>query len=1117
MMKKFYLFLLTMMVSAVSAFAAAKPTPNFSAIESGKEYYLYNVEYGGFLVGANEWGTRASVSQDKGMKNVIEAVTDGVYRLGAFSIDGDESVWIDGSRDGNKTFTFTAGAGNTYTIGTTKYEGTILTWTGDEANTRVNFTASTENGTWGAVTQADYDAYFAAVKEWKKSEIGILEVTNEITSDVDDLDGKTVVISIDGKVLACIGEAHDMASKVLSELEGSNTEYFYSKLAKVTVDGAEYFTIQMLNSAGANFTKWGNQGYANFQPVGTGNIMFALGLDKDGARIWGQDAANHGIWTITKEADGYYIQNVGRQTYWNPNKADALTADPVLVKLYEKAELVKTPAGWDGETVTTSIDGTVLANADAIEGLSLTFEGAKSIEADEEGGYLMLVADEDGSEILKVWGACFGGDAVVDGSTVTLNKWVNLSDVYPGGASPYADAVKKARKVRKAVAEDSWYIQDFGAFIIDGEAVTLDDIAVAHEAVPVPFMATSVSNNGVEGSLMAAVEASEAGVSKTFVLKANGKTLAKGTAAATLAIFEDAEADFGAATVAITEEGAEISFDAAGKDMFTAPGTYVLSIPEGVVVDEEGNPNAALTLKWVVIQKDPEPALADGNYYIQNVASGLFMAGNNSWGTQASAVKTGDEFYVTLKDGVYTLIGTALESANKTLGYNLYVDTNTSQNGNTWTIAPVEGEDGVFTIYGKGKKDKMEDAFDGYIAQSATAGDVTGFILEGVSEVTDAAKWRFVTKAELVNGIKAGDDVSFLLDNPGFTRNHATASWIVDEGCTHKNLKGGANNNMCAESYHSIFNIHQTITGAPNGTYSLTAQGFYRQDGEDAENLPVFYANDNEVVFPVKTGAENSMADASGSFTAGLYTIDPITFEVTDGTITVGVKNEANANLWCIWDNFQLTYLGAAAAAPEVAIVEGEGTYTVTSTSETAALYYLCKPMSWLDDGETPESCLQNEIEGMGSMISSEEEWELYGHMGMQPAPKTFTVADYQEMYAGEDMFLIAANVGWDGEKLAVISNIEKVNFTVPAPVAEIEGEPFDISWAGMPTPDDAVRTFNFDGQWQAIEPNIRNFDPADDKQIVVKFAEPLSVGYNVPFKTASGAQEWNACGGDQT
>lgn len=120
----------------------------------------------------------------------------------------------------------------------------------------------------------------------------------------------------------------------------------------------------------------------------------------------------------------------------------------------------------------------------------------------------------------------------------------------------------------------------------------------------------------------------------------------------------------------------------------------------------------------------------------------------------------------------------------------------------------------------------------------------------------------------------------------------------------------------------------------------------------------------------------------------------------------------------------------------EVAIEEGEGTLTVTSTSETAALYYICKPMTYLDEGETPESLFLSDIQGMGTMIDSEETWEMYDHMGMEPAPKTFTIADYQEMYGGQEMFLIAANIGWDGEKLYVISNIAVENFTVPTPVA---------------------------------------------------------------------------------
>lgn len=153
-----------------------------------------------------------------------------------------------------------------------------------------------------------------------------------------------------------------------------------------------------------------------------------------------------------------------------------------------------------------------------------------------------------------------------------------------------------------------------------------------------------------------------------------------------------------------------------------------------------------------------------------------------------------------------------------------------------------------------------------------------------------------------------------------------------------------------------------------------------------------------------------------------------------EGNLVVAINVEDGNNV--SWLSFKNVYVEAVPEpeAPVIAIEEGEGTYTITSTSADAALYYLCKPMSWLDEGETPESCLQSDIEGMGAMVDSKETWEMYDHMGMQPAPKTFTVADYEEMYAGQEMFIIAANVGWDGEKLAIISNIEVKNFTVPAP-----------------------------------------------------------------------------------
>ena len=51
----------------------------------------------------------------------------------------------------------------------------------------------------------------------------------------------------------------------------------------------------------------------------------------------------------------------------------------------------------------------------------------------------------------------------------------------------------------------------------------------------------------------------------------------------------------------------------------------------------------------------------------------------------------------------------------------------------------------------------------------------------------------------------------------------------------------------------------------------------------------------------------------------GKYEIDPIFVEVTaDGELTIGAKLEVNTSLWCIWDNFQLTYFGADATIDQV-------------------------------------------------------------------------------------------------------------------------------------------------------------------------------------------------------
>jgi ribosome-associated translation inhibitor RaiA len=53
----------------------------------------------------------------------------------------------------------------------------------------------------------------------------------------------------------------------------------------------------------------------------------------------------------------------------------------------------------------------------------------------------------------------------------------------------------------------------------------------------------------------------------------------------------------------------------------------------------------------------------------------------------------------------------------------------------------------------------------------------------------------------------------------------------------------------------------------------------------------------------------SSQSKMSEQFTAGYYNVEPIFFEVLDGTIRLGAKSD-RADIWAVWDNFELTYYG---------------------------------------------------------------------------------------------------------------------------------------------------------------------------------------------------------------
>ena len=283
---------------------------------------------------------------------------------------------------------------------------------------------------------------------------------------------------------------------------------------------------------------------------------------------------------------------------------------------------------------------------------------------------------------------------------------------------------------------------------------------------------------------------------------------------------------------------------------------------------------------------------AEGAYYVKDAVSGKMMAAGHDWGTRGIVNETGLDLTVAIntEKRMVTFDSQVKNSDVKHfLGGDLYMDALAAD----WAL---EALGSGFSITNGTQYINIDE--NDNLVMSDTPRE---WIL-----ISAEQRFEELTKATAENPV----DATFLIQGANFSRNdQRNSAWNVSEDCTNKNLSGGNNINNCAESYHSTFTISQALKGAPIGIYKMTAQGFYRQDGETTETVPVFFIGEQTAEVPAKTGSEGSMSDASGSFTAGQYAIEPIEFTyLGDEDLVIGVKNETAVNQWIIFDNFKLTY-----------------------------------------------------------------------------------------------------------------------------------------------------------------------------------------------------------------
>jgi len=175
-----------------------------------------------------------------------------------------------------------------------------------------------------------------------------VDLDAEVLNEADRLNGRTLFATdVDCQSMWYVNT--DLESpqnvRVGSYNEIQNNPYCWLKFTKVTLSNrtpeGTFYTIQMADQSGANYSLWGSQGYLNTPPGEW--CLFALGLENR----YGQDAENYGLWELNyEEGHGYTLRNVGAADAGGNPWAYPSEATPVAnkgyLRLFSKLKKVET-------------------------------------------------------------------------------------------------------------------------------------------------------------------------------------------------------------------------------------------------------------------------------------------------------------------------------------------------------------------------------------------------------------------------------------------------------------------------------------------------------------------------------------------------------------------------------------------------------------------------------------------------------------------------------------------------------------------------------------------------------------------------------------------------------
>lgn len=244
---------------------------------------------------------------------------------------------------------------------------------------------------------------------------------------------------------------------------------------------------------------------------------------------------------------------------------------------------------------------------------------------------------------------------------------------------------------------------------------------------------------------------------------------------------------------------------------------------------------------------------------------------------------------------------------------------------------------------------ELADAMDKYNTELQTKFISNTLTTEEINESQDHVQQLIL---DFIQGdkVKAGDNLTLLLKNPGFDNGlngwtvdvkegDARGAWTVFDGVDYHEV----------ESWHVNFDLYQVIPNMPAGVYTISVQGFARLDDGLTETTIELYAGNSTASFPSISRLNGSGPDEyseeilydAASFGDTPIDMDGQTVYVPNGMagaqvyfgmdnpltgkpfyqrevkitlreagdLRIGVRSNSTHE-WVLWDNMKITYAG---------------------------------------------------------------------------------------------------------------------------------------------------------------------------------------------------------------